>query len=129
MLPLILLAILPHAPEVVTDHVDRIELNHVQCEWTGEPKLHQVIYWTWCAEHSRYNVAAWRMVDKRPSLIRRHGRGWVETREDGPIRREIHAEQFRETWTFTDPEIEDRERVSPDMRRGLRAAPSIPLWR
>jgi hypothetical protein len=123
MLALILLATLPHAPDTLTDRVDCIELNHVQCEWTGAVKLNQVIYWRWNAEHSRYNVTAWRMVDKRPSLIRRHGRGWIETREDGVIRREVHAEQFRETWTFEDPEIADRQCVSLEMRRGLKALP------
>jgi hypothetical protein len=126
MLTLLLLSTLPHAPDTLTDRVDRIELNHVQCDQTGEPKLHQVIYWRWNAEHSRYNVTAWRMVDKRPSLIRRHGRGWIETREDGVIRREIHAEQFVETWTFDDPEITDRDQVSPEMRRGLRLPLSWP---
>lgn len=121
MLVLILLGILPHSPDVVFDRVDRIELNNVQCEWTGDVKLRQVIYWRWNSEHSRFNVTAWRMVDsKRPAIFRRDGRTWVETREDGLFRREIHAEQFRETWTFHDPEVADREQVGTEQRRGLR---------
>jgi hypothetical protein len=123
MLALLLLATLPHSPATLTDRVDRIELNHVQCPQTGRETLTQVIYWRWHECDQTHHVTAWRMVDRRPSLLRRDGREWVETWEDGPVRREIRAAQFRETWTLHDPEVEDRATVSPEMRRGLNALP------
>ena len=119
---LLLLAVLPHEPPRVVDRVDVIEVNHTQCPQTGREVLCQVIYWRWHPADCTHHVAAWRMVSARPARFSRDGREWIETREDGPIRREIRAPFLRETWTFEDPEIADRVHVSADMRRGLRPA-------
>ena len=115
----VLTAILPHEPPTVREQVDLLELNHVQCPQTGRETLTQVIYWRWHEGNSRNHVTAWRMA-KLPELFGRDGREWTESREDGPVRRIIRAKQFRETWTFHDPEIEDRQLLPADQRRGLR---------
>ena len=118
---LLLLAALPHEPPRVVDRVDVVEVNHTQCPQTGREVLCQVIYWRWHPADCTHHVAAWRMA-KPSDRFRRDGREWIEAREDGPIRREIRAVQFRETWTFEDPELLDREAFSKDLRRGLRPA-------
>lgn len=120
LLALLLLSILPRDPDTLVDRVEIIELNHVHCQQTGRETLSQVLYWRWHVEQSTHRVAAWRMATG-VSRVRRHGDGWIETREDGSIRREIHARQFRETWSFEDPELADRRLLPVEMRRGLRA--------
>ncbi len=120
MIILLLLLILPREPETLVDQVDVIEINHLFSRETGEETFSQVIYWRWDAGQSAHRVTAWRPFTGRPAWFRRDRREWIETREDGPTRREIHARQHRETWTFEDPELLDRAFVSPEMRRGLR---------
>jgi len=122
-LALLAFAVLPHAPRVIVDRVDRIDLNHVQCPLTGAETIYQVIYWRWDSARSCYVVGAWRLADQPSARFKRVNRGWVETREDGPVRREIHAEQLRETRTFVDPEFEDRAVLPAAMRHGLRPTP------
>lgn len=117
---LVLLAEIPREPETLVDHVDRIELNHVQSIWDGSETLCQVIYWRWSVEDRCYHVAAWRTSTSATARFKRDGREWVETREDGLVRREIRSPQFRETWTLHDPELEDRKTYPPELRRGLR---------
>jgi hypothetical protein len=120
---LLLLSILPHEPDTLVDRVEILELSHVHCPLTGREPLTQMIYWRWHEEQSTHRVAAWRLVQGFARIRRRDGE-WIETREDGQVRREIHARQFRETWTFEDPELLDRRFVSQEMRRGLKASPS-----
>jgi hypothetical protein len=119
MLAILLLAILPHEPDTLVERVDVIELNHVYCPLTGRETLAQIIYWRWHDEHSTHHVAAWRLL-QRMARVRRHDSEWIETREDGEVRREIHAKQFRETWSLHDPELFDRVALPIELRRGLR---------
>lgn len=122
MLAILLLLIVSISQETtIVDHVDRLEINHVHCPHTGRELVCQVIYWRWHVEDRRFHVAAWRLSTSATARFKRDGREWVETREDGPVRREIRSPQFRETWTFGDPELEDRKTYPPELRRGLRA--------
>lgn len=106
---------------ILADRVARIEINHVMCPWTGRELVAQVIYWRWHADVSRHHVAAWRDARQSVARFRRTDRGWVETREDGSVRREIHATELRETWSVDDPEREDVELLAPNLRRGLKS--------
>ena len=115
---LLLCAGVPHGPRVLVDRVDVIELNHLQCPTTGRVTLVQVIYWRWCEADCQHHVVAWRM--DRPARLRREGREWIETWTDAGVSREVRAPYWRETWTFEDPELVDRESFSKDARRGLR---------
>jgi len=117
---LLLLSILPHEPDTLVDRVEIIELNHVHCPQTGRETLVQMIYWRWHKEQSTHRVAAWRIV-QGVARIRRIDGEWIETREEGYYRREIHARQFRETWSFEDPELLDRRLLPVELRQGLRA--------
>lgn len=119
---LFLLLILPHEPTTIRERVDMLELNHVQCPQTGRETLTQLIYWRWDSTACRYHVTAWRMF-RNGDRFGRDGREWVDAREDGPVRRIVTAPFLRETWTFHDPEIEDRSLVPADARRGLRKIP------
>ena len=115
----ILLAILPHEPATITDRVDLIERNHVICLQTGTERLEQVIYWRWDERTNGRRVVAWRMF-RGPSRVVRIGDEIRESWEDGPVRREIWARRYVETWTDVDPELIDRERLPVDLRDGLR---------
>lgn len=117
---LLVLSVLLPGDRVLSDRVSVIEINHVQCLWTGKETLCQVIYWRWWTD-DQHHVAEWRTLASCPhARFRRDGRGWVETRDDGPVRREIRADSLRETWTTHDPEVADRELLPPGNRLPLR---------
>ncbi len=133
----------------IRDIVDVIEVNHVVGP-RGALVLDQVIFWRWVSRESHYRVVAWRhlrgvreyapkQVEVPPdgwkplpqwngghaTPIRRRDRGgwWVSQWKDEKDRcwREVAAPMFRETWTLHDPEIDDREFLPKDQRKGLRS--------
>lgn len=107
-------------PAPLVTHVTCLELNHVQCPQTGRHVFSQLVLWGWDKQRKTHHVVAWRMVDQaRPALIRREGREWVDRTRDGPHVREARAIWFHESWTFHDVELDDRERLPQDQRRGL----------
>lgn len=122
LLLLLLAADLPHGPPDRLDQVDRIELNHLICPETGEPRLTQVIYWRWRYDLEQHHVTAWRLVDRRqPFRILRDAVGPYERRvdQDGTLRI-IRARVYCETTTVNDPEVDDRQLLPQDQRTGLK---------
>jgi hypothetical protein len=116
---LLLLALQP-VPLVVTDQVDRVEVNHCHDE-EGRRYLSQLIFWRWDAEESRHQVIAWRIARKdREWPVIDHRRGvavlWFM---DGHTMRRVIASQVRETWTLGDPELFERDVLPADRRREL----------
>lgn len=121
---LLLLCVPPSAEEVLADRVSVIEINHVQCLWTGKETLVQVIYWRWWTD-DQHHVAEWRTLSSQPhARFVRDGRQWVEVRPEGRFRREIRADSLRETWTVYDPEVVDRDSLPTPSRLPLRAVPA-----
>ncbi len=112
---------LPHGPPDLIDQVDRIELNHLVCPETGEMRFTQVIYWAWRHDLAGSHVVAWRLVrNERPFRIRHDPAGPHEriVEPDGTYRI-IRARVYHESTTTHDPELDDRETLPQDQRRGL----------
>ena len=107
--------------EALVDHVDLIELNHFYDD-NGRLVLDQLIYYDWSYEDNRFQVRAWRLFKKDSqlpvynSLDKNYAARWY----DGQILRKVYAKHFRETWTYYDPELTEREFLGKDKRRELR---------
>ena len=115
---LVLFAIAPHET-VLREQCDLIEVNSFIDE-SGREVFLQAIYYDWSGEDWR--VRDWRLI-KHPSQLpaRDHSAGdYVATWQDGDRLRQVRATQIRESWTQYDPELEARERLPKEMRRGLR---------
>ena len=111
---LLLLAGCPASPWPV-DRVDWIERNTVVSDKTGEVVLEQWIFW----EHAGPS----RVVDWRPArgeIAERCADGWRLRWHDCGRLREVRAASLQRTWTWTDPEVEDRRAWPQGRRRGIR---------
>ena len=119
LLAIAALGLVPHEL-ILLDTADVIELNHFY-DPEGRKVFVQVIFWEWRGEEEAFRVVAWRLW-KSPAQTpeRDWQRGgyrtlWLDV--DHP--RLIRAPSLRETWTQYDPELEDRQFLPPDRRRGL----------
>lgn len=84
---------------LIERNVDRIERNHV-----GD--LDQLIFWKWRGwPRDKWEVVDWRIYESHP---RRQGGRWVVSWYERGRRIRVYAPRFSETWTLTDPEIDDR---------------------
>lgn len=115
----LLLMLLP-CPDIAEDRVDVVEVNHLYDE-QGRHVFDQLIWWKWCAAESRYHVLDWRMAGcgKAPIPVRRN-RYWETMWHDGETLRRVRATSYRESWTQCDPELCERQILSPDNRIKLR---------
>ena len=98
---------------------DLIEVNHFFGH-QGELIFSQAIFWDW--KHDRYEVRAWRLVKvpgQLPARDWQHG-GYVTAWKDEGLRR-VRASEVRETWTQVDVEMEQRQVLPAEKRRGLKA--------
>lgn len=67
------------------------------------------------------HVVAWRMLktdDQRPIRDYRTGQ-WVTTWFDDCVLRQVTARHAFDSWTFHDPELQERSELSANMRRDL----------
>ena len=119
LLAMAALALVPHEL-ILLDTADVIELNHFY-DPEGRKVFDQVIFWEWHAEEAVFRVVAWRLWKSPAQTPQRDWqRGgyrtlWLDV--DQP--RLVRATSFHETWTQFDPELEDRQFLPPDRRRGL----------
>jgi hypothetical protein len=107
-------------PDVATDEVDLIEINHFHDD-QGRLVFDQVIFYDWSPVHSRYLVRAWRLL-KTPAQVPRRDYGqqeFVTIWHDGDVLRKVQAKVLRETWTQHDPELMAREYLPKERRREL----------
>lgn len=118
---LIVVAILPAGGEPMRDSVDVAEVNHFYDE-RGKHVFTQLVFWQWRPLESDYRVVAWRLPKSDGARPRRdHVTGdWVSRWWDGETFREVRAGAFRETWTQTDVEQDDRSYLPKEQRRELR---------
>lgn len=117
---LLLIGILP-PQDVAEDRVDAIEHNHFYDD-QGREVFTQVIFWDGC------EVVAWRLWRndlQTPWRDWRRG-GYVMIWNDADRLRVVRAPAMRETWTQHDPELENRERCPPHLRRGLKGERPCP---
>ena len=102
------------------ERVDLVEVNHLYDD-RGNRILDQVIFYEWCAHEGRFLVRDWRLM-KFPAQwpVRVWPQGifravWY----DGGLLRQVHADDFRETWTQHDPEVKNRQYLPRASRRML----------
>ena len=129
LLPLLLMAAgAGGGTTVLRESVDLIELNHFYDD-LGRHAYDQVIFYEWSSEHCRYHVIAWCLVEDdtarlpvqlpggRDTLVR-----WYD--RDVKRFREVRSELYRETWTQTDPERENKKVLDEKDRISLLRAPN-----
>lgn len=120
---LLAISIVPQS-DMPTDRVDVIELNHF---YTGEGKLifSQWIFLDWNDYKSRHDVVDWSIcrcsAKKAPGAVVATKEGWRLMCWHNGILRCIYASQFREIHTQYDREVDEREKLPKEKRRGLSA--------
>lgn len=102
-----------------------VEVNHYFDEH-GNRRFTQLIGWKGHVEEDGFVFHAhwWRMwkSDRRPT--KDYARGvWTVVFRDGNNLRKIVADEYRETWTQHDPEVDDREKMAMSKRTGLGKGP------
>jgi hypothetical protein len=95
---------------------DMAEYNHL---YEGEElKFSQVVLYSWNPQYVRWHVEAWYIVDKEnaireaPSKV---GNRWVMYKG----KTKIYAKRYRETWTVSDPERDNKILFNEKFRVGL----------
>ena len=116
MIAVLLLFSIVQGRDVIDDSVDVIEFNHMHAA-DGSHSFTQVIFWDWDTSVNDYTVIDWRMV--KPHYLRKFPRGYRLTWVDGETIRTVRATAYFESWTQTDPEIVDRDKLPQDFRRTL----------
>ena len=104
----------------LTDRVDLVEVNHF-CDEYGKVIFNQLIFYDWCPETRRYQVRAWKPLRKSYQYPTRNWQKdcYTAVWYDKGIKRVVEAEVLRESWTQYDPELVERQYMSPDERAGL----------
>ncbi len=128
LLPLLLWASGPSdGNATLRESVDLIELNHFFDD-LGRHTYDQVIFYEWSVEYSRYHVLAWCLVEedqsRMPVLL--PGGKEVQVRwydRDVKRTREVRSRLFRESWTQTDPERENKKLLDEKYRNSLLKLP------
>lgn len=121
----LLLTLLLHSLDRVTDEVDVIERN-VVCDWEGRESLTQYIFWRMqtVSNDSDYHVVDWRLakdIDAVPNKVKNRFRlDWYDKKTKR--HRRVVCRVYRERATLYDPEVHDRDFVSCDKRRGFTSA-------
>ena len=130
----LLLAVIPHS-DVLTDCVDVLELNHFY-DGNGKRCFSQWIAWDWNSLRSRHDVVAWTMTcncnvkatdEKLRAMVAPTKEGLRLRFSHVGVEREITAGQFRETHTQHDPEMEQRNILPVERRRGLSKPLRVPV--
>lgn len=129
LLPLILMATGPaDGSTVLRDSVDLIELNHFYDD-LGRHAYDQLIFYEWSAEYCRYHVISWCLIEddfsrlpvqlpgSRDTMVR-----WYD--RDAKRHRDVRSSMFRETWTRTDPERENKKLLEEKDRISFARVPS-----
>jgi len=105
--------------------VDVIEYNQVvgadEFGQALEVKLEQLIFWSWHPTRGEFLVRDWRKWQgnrQRPRYDHQRGE-WVLIFEDRGRWLTIRSTSYLKTVTTFDPEIINREKLTPDRRRRL----------
>ncbi|MEL6898171.1 MAG: hypothetical protein AAFP90_18900 [Planctomycetota bacterium] len=109
---------------VVEDHVELIELNHL-VDPLGREIFSQVLFYDWSPTHKQYVIRDWRLL-KSPNQRPRRVFGQLPYESfwmDDNVPRRVKSQQYRETWTFRDPERENRRLVPEEQRMNLSRPP------
>jgi hypothetical protein len=111
---IVLIALLSIPLNLTThEHVDAIELNHF-FDQRGHLVYDQLVFWERTPTTGRFQVRAWCLVDDREAINRRplkNDNGLYEcfaVDSNERLTRRIVSRVFRESWSQTDPEREDK---------------------
>lgn len=116
MWAVIILSAVPLSDGIIRDRVDVLEIQHVYSD-CGKKTFVQVIGWEVDSRTHREVVAFWRMMKpKEPPPIKR-GSAWLFQWDE---RTEDAAGSYRVSHSQTDYELENRNIVPVDRRRGLK---------
>lgn len=112
-------AVLPGAGPV-RDEVGRLELNAYH-DNEGRLIFRQLVGWDWSDREATWRCVFWRMAKSADLIPQRDWQrgGYVVLFNDDRVFREIRTASYQETWTQTDVEVEDRERLPVCQRREL----------
>lgn len=110
-------------PSTRVESVDMIELNN-RYDREGKHVFTQVIFWRRNPGNGKYEVRQWCLVEDRETLNRRpvqsaNGRWTVRMRLDDGKYKEVQSSIFRESWSFSDPEIDDKQKLPQHLRYSL----------
>jgi len=107
---------------VTHDHCDLTELNHY-FDAQGRNVYDQVIFYEWSPEHSVYHVRSWIIVEDSQRLPRRNYSNNIYkiryTDRESKIERLITSTHFRESYTQTDPERDNKRLLDERLRHSL----------
>jgi hypothetical protein len=126
MFPLLLASVLigigsPFS-QPVCECVDLIELSH-KFDKNRKHTFSQVIFYERLPHNGLYRVRDWVLVDERESLcaipVNRNGLYHSAFIKEG-VFYHVRSPLFRESWTHTDPELEDGRIYPKNTRRLLR---------
>jgi hypothetical protein len=119
---LILLSVVPVSSNEVFESVDLIELHHFH-DFRGRNVYDQVIFYEWSSEHSRYHVRSWVIVEDSQRLPRkRYSDGLHVVKypdREQKLERVVVSQHFRETWSQTDPERDNKKIFDERLRHKL----------
>ena len=108
----------------VVDTVDLIELNHLHDE-CGKHTIDQVIFYEWSPDYRRFDVISYRLIEDDISKLpvrlpgnREYSVAWYD--REARAFREVRSRHFRETWTKTDPEQQNKRVLDEKCRSSLR---------
>jgi hypothetical protein len=108
-----------------------IELNHLH-DGKGNPTLKQWVFWD--RDHlNNYQCIGWVLAGKPGQRVKRLGKHWEWTYHkqvpEGNSKAyqliHVQASEFRETWTQSDPETNNRKVWPVKFRRGLEGPMSV----
>ena len=112
----------------VCEHVDLIELNH-KFDKNAKHTFSQVIFYERLPQNGLYRVRDWVLVDDRESLsavpVNRNGL-YCSAFVKECVFYHVRSPVFRQSWTQTDPELEDSRVYPKHTRRLLRRREDAP---
>ena len=112
---------------VVEDRCDVIEVNHYHGD-DGRLIHTQIIFWDYAEDSAGERVAAWRLWKNPATMPTRdqYTGQWQVLWHDGETMRLVKADNFRETWTQYDREMESRTDLPRSQQRGLTKRRDVP---
>ena len=116
---------------IVSEYVDCIELNHFFDD-RGRLVYDQVIFYEQTPTTGKFQVRAWCLVEDRELLNRRPIKNevtalyeveYVDTNDR--LAHRIRSRLFRESWSQSDPERDDKKKHPESLRIGLAKRPIV----
>ena len=112
----------------LSESVDLIELNHYYDD-LGRHAYDQIIFYEWSSEYRRFHVIAWCLVEEDLMRLptRDHARKAYSVRwqdRDSKKMRTVWSKHYRETWTQSDPERDNKKLMDEKYRISLLRVPA-----